>query len=109
MTDVPFDDWQKLDLRVAEIKEVEDHPNADKLYVLKVDVGEERTIVAGIKPYYSKEQLVGKKVIIFVNLEPVTLRGVKSEGMLLAASSKEDSQCVFLQPEQDMPAGTRIS
>lgn len=77
---------ETLDLRVGEIAEVKDHPDADKLYVLKVDLGEEqRTLVAGLKPYYEKDELQGKKGIVVANLEPAKLRGIESEGMLLAA------------------------
>lgn len=82
-----LDDFKKLEFRVAEVLEVEPHPNADRLYVLKVQVGEERKqIVAGIRPFYSPEELKGKKVAVINNLESVTLRGVESQGMLLTAS-----------------------
>ena len=60
---ITFEDFKKLEIKVGEIKEVEDHPNADKLYIIKVNTGEDRTIVAGIKNFYSKEELVGKKII----------------------------------------------
>jgi methionyl-tRNA synthetase len=84
--EINFEDWKKLDLRTATIKEVKDHPEADKLLVLKVDLGtEQRTLVAGLKQYYKKKDLIGKKVIIFTNLKPIELRGIKSEGMVLAA------------------------
>lgn len=85
-----IDDFAKLDLRVAEIKTAKPHPNADKLLVLKVDAGENkmRQIVAGIAKHYEVDALVGKKIVIIRNLEPVTLRGEKSEGMLLAGSGK---------------------
>lgn len=76
-----------LDLRVAEIKEVKDHPDADKLYVLKVDCGEKRQIVAGLKEYYSKDELNGRKIVIVKNLKPAKLRGIESQGMLLAGQS----------------------
>ncbi len=80
------DPFAKINLRVAEIKDVQNHPNADKLYVLKVHVGNEhRQLVAGIKAYYKPEELVGKKVIVVSNLKPATLRGVESQGMILAA------------------------
>jgi methionyl-tRNA synthetase len=80
-----------LDLRVAKIESVEDHPDADRLYVIKIDLGKEkRQLVAGIKKYYSKEDLEGKKVVVITNLEPVKLKGVKSEGMMLAAEKKKD-------------------
>lgn len=106
--EVEFKDWEDLDLRIAKILEVEDHPNADKLYVLKVKIGEEeRTIVAGIKSNYSKEDLIGKKIIVFKNLKPVVLRGVKSEGMLLAAS--DGDKVVILTPDKEIKSGARIS
>jgi len=106
--EVEFKDWENLDLRIAKILEVEDHPNADKLYVLKVKIGEEeRTIVAGIKSNYSKEDLIGKKIIVFKNLKPVVLRGVKSEGMLLAAS--DGDKVVILTPDKEIKSGARIS
>jgi len=80
------DPFSRLDLRVAKIMEVENHPNADKLYVIKIDVGEmgRRQIVAGIKPWYSKEELIGKKIVIVSNLKKAIIRGMESNGMLLA-------------------------
>ncbi|MDO8460471.1 MAG: hypothetical protein Q7S74_05145 [Nanoarchaeota archaeon] len=107
---VSFKDFQKLDLRVGKIISVEDHPNADNLYVLKVDFGNERReIVAGLRKHYSKNDLEGKKAVFAVNLEPVTLRGVKSEGMILAAVSGDESQVVFIAPEnQDIGEGSEI-
>ncbi len=106
--EIEFKDWQNLDLRVAEVLEVEDHPNADKLYVLKIKLGdEERSIVAGVKQSYSKEELTGKKIIVFTNLKPAVLRGVKSEGMLLAAS--DGDKVVLLTPEKDINSGAKIS
>lgn len=75
-----------LKLKVAKVVKVEDHPKADKLYVLEIDLGKEkRTIVAGVKKYYEPEALVGKKIVVCVNLEPAKIRGVESNGMLLAA------------------------
>jgi methionyl-tRNA synthetase len=74
-----------LDLRVGKILSAKDHPNADKLYVLEVDVGEKRQLVAGIKKAYEAKVLIGKYIIVCVNLEPAELRGVESQGMLLAA------------------------
>jgi len=106
--EIEFSDWQNLDLRVAEVLEVDEHPDADKLYVLKVKISdEEKTIVAGVKQHYSKEELIGKKIIVFTNLKPAVLRGVKSEGMLLAAS--EGDKVVFLTPEKDISSGAKIS
>jgi len=81
-----------LFLKVGKILEVQDHPGADKLYVLKVQTDKEITLVAGIKQWYTKEQLLGKNLIVVSNLKPAKLRGVKSEGMLLAALEDEDGK-----------------
>lgn len=103
-----------MDMRVGEIKEVQDHPNADKLYVLKVWLGEEigeKIIVSGIKESYKKEELTGKKIIVITNLEPVVLRGVKSGGMLLAACEPCDGgeKVSLLIPDSDVSNGCKIS
>ena len=105
-----FSDWEKIDLRVAEIKEVEEIENADKLWKLKLDVGElgERTICAGIKAFYSKKELISKKIIYFSNLKSRKLKGIESQGMLLAASNSEHSKVVLLAPESDIENGARI-
>jgi methionine--tRNA ligase beta chain len=103
-----FDDFKQIDLRVAEILEVKDHPDADRLYVLRIAVGdEEKQIVAGVREHYSAEELTGRKIIIVNNLEPATIRGVESNGMLLAA--KDDGAPVILMPERDVPSGAVIS
>jgi len=109
MVEISFEEWQKMDFRVGEILEVDDHPNADKLWVIKVDVGEAdpRTLVAGLKEHYEKDDLIGKKVVVFMNLKPVELRGVKSGGMVLAAV--EDGKVVLIGPEQDINNGAKIS
>lgn len=109
MADISFDDFMKIDLRVAEIKACDDIEGADKLYKLTIDVGETRTIVAGIKTYYTKEELVGKKIIVITNLEPRKLRGILSHGMLLAASTEDKSAVVLLIPDRDIPNGSRVS
>ncbi|MBI4388189.1 MAG: methionine--tRNA ligase subunit beta [Candidatus Omnitrophica bacterium] len=102
-----IEDFKKLDLKVAEILKVEPHPNADRLWVLEVRVGEEvRTIVAGIRAFYTVEELVGKKVVVVANLEPATIRGVTSYGMLLAASAGD--RVVVLSPEKDVPSGSIV-
>jgi methionine--tRNA ligase beta chain len=107
---VEFSDWEKLDLRVAQIKEVEDIEGADKLYKITLDVGElgEKIICAGIKEYYSKEDLVNKKIIYFSNLAPRKMRGIESQGMLLAASTSGHESVVLISPEKDIENGTRI-
>ncbi len=106
---INIEEFSRIDLRVAEIKSVEDHPDADKLLVLKIDAGdgvEDRQLVAGIKGHYSPSELVGKKIIIVNNLTPAVLRGVESQGMLLAAQDGQD--IVVLGPEKDVRAGARI-
>lgn len=110
MTEVEFSDWEKLDLRVAEIKKVEEIKGADKLYKLTLNVGElgERIICAGIKPYYTKEELKGKKIIYFSNLKPRILKGIESQGMLLAASTSGHEKVVLISPEKDIEVGSRI-
>lgn len=107
METIKFSDWKKLDIRVGEIKEVGAHPNADNLYLLKVDVGgKELNIVAGVKDAYSRDELVGKKIIVFTNLEHAKLRGVESEGMLLAAV--RDNKVVLLTPEKNIEVGAKV-
>ena len=101
-------DFQKLDLRVAKIIGAERAPNADKLLLLQIDVGagERRQIVAGIGKAYTPEQLVGRRIIVIVNLKPAVIRGHKSEGMLLAAG--DDDSLALLSPDRDLPPGARI-
>jgi len=107
---VDFPSWEKLDLRVAEIKAIEDIEGADKLYKLTIDVGElgERVICAGIKKYYEKEELKGKRCILFVNLAPRMMKGIESKGMILAAVNDDESNVVLIQPEQDIEVGSRV-
>ena len=109
MEDISFDVFKKVDLRVAEIKSCEDVPGADRLYKLTIDVGEERQIVAGIKGHYTKEELIGKKIAVVVNLEPRTIRGLISHGMLLAASDAEKKSVVLLSTDKEIPNGSSIS
>ena len=105
---VEFDEFKRMDVRIGRIIEVSEHPDADKLYVLKVDLGSlgERQIVAGIKAAYKKEDLVGKQVVVIANMRPVELRGKRSDGMLLAADI--DGFPVLLKPEKDVNVGSRI-
>ena len=104
---ITYDDFKKLDLRVAEIIKVEPHPNADRLWLLKIRIGEEeRDIVAGIKQFYAAEELVGKKIVVVANLEPATIRGVQSNGMLLAASTNDG--LALLTPERSIVSGAIV-
>jgi methionyl-tRNA synthetase len=109
MENITFDHFKTMDLRVAEIKSCEDIEGADKIYKLTVDLGEERIIVAGIKQFYSKEELIGKKVVVVANLEPKTLRGVTSHGMLLAASTNDKSSLTIITVDKDIPNGSKVS
>jgi len=87
---VTLEEFKKLELKVAVIKEVMDHPNADRLYIITVDLGDKtKQVVAGIRSSYQKEGLIGKQVVVVDNLEPAVLRGVESQGMILAASDEE--------------------
>ena len=108
---VSFEDWSKLDLRVAEIKKAEEIEGADKLWKLTIDVGEfgKRVICAGIKEHYSKKELLGKKIIIISNLEPRKMKGILSEGMLLAASTENHSEVILLTTDKDIKNGSKIS
>ncbi len=107
---ITFDDFAKVDLRVARVLEARPHPNADKLLVLRIDLGsEQRQIVAGIRGYYEPEQLVGKLIVVVKNLAPRTMRGETSQGMLLAASTEDRSQVILLSPMADVPPGSKVS
>lgn len=101
-------DFQKVELVVGKVKEAHAHPNADKLIVLKVDLGEEedRTLVAGLRSHYELEELVGKSIVVVANLEPVKLRGIESRGMLLAAQDGE--QVVVLTLAKEVAPGSKI-
>ena len=108
---IKFVDWQKLDLCVGKILKAEDIESADKLYRLSVDLGKQlgkRTLVAGIKPYYTKEQLKDKQCVIFTNLEPRTLKGIESQGMLLASVNEDESKVFLLQPDGKIEEGSRV-
>ena len=102
-----IDDFRKLELKIAQIKEVNDHPNADRLYVITVDLGDKtKQIVAGIRPFYAKEDLVGKQVVVVDNLDPAVLRGVESQGMLLACQD-EEGICI-VSAERQVKLGSTV-
>ena len=105
---VSFNEFKTMEIKIAKIISADDHPNADKLYVLRIDIGgEERQIVAGIKAYYVKEDLPGKQIVVITNLEPAIIRGVESNGMLLAA--KDENGIVLIRPERETKLGSPIS
>ena len=96
---VSLEEFKKFELKIAEIESVAPHPNADRLYVLGIKVGEvKKTIVAGIRAHYGEDELKGKKIVIIDNLEPAVIRGVESQGMLLAASDAQG--LTLLVPER---------
>jgi methionyl-tRNA synthetase len=105
---VGIDEFQRLALRVGVITAAAAHPNADRLLVLTVDVGETapRQVVAGIKATYQAGDLIGKHVVIVANMKPAMLRGVESQGMVLAASG--DAGIVLVSPERPVPAGSVV-
>lgn len=104
---ITYDDFAKLDLRVATVLEANEHPNADKLMLLKVRVGElEKQIVAGIRAHYQAADLVGRQIVIVNNLQPVMLRGEESNGMLLAASDAQG--VVLLRPDRECEPGSGV-
>lgn len=112
---IAFDDFARVDLRIARIIEAGFHPNADRLLKLQVDdgSGEPRQICAGIKGAYEPADLVGRSIVIVANLEPRTIRGEESRGMLLAGSSgakgESDHCVVLLTPMSDLPPGSIVS
>ena len=104
---ISIDDFRKVELKVATVKSAEAHPNADKLIVLQVDLGsEQRQICAGIRNHYTPEELVGKQIVVVANLETAKLRGLESQGMLLAAS--DDGRVIILTPEKPVLAGAQV-
>jgi methionine--tRNA ligase beta chain len=104
---ITIDEFAKVELRVATIKAAEPHPKADRLLVLKIDLGtEERQLVAGIRAHYTPEELIGKQIVVVANLQPAVLRGVESQGMLLAASDGE--KIIVLSPEKPIAAGSQV-
>ncbi|MEW5995321.1 MAG: methionine--tRNA ligase subunit beta, partial [Candidatus Zixiibacteriota bacterium] len=101
-------DFARVDLRVAEVLQAEQVSGADKLLKLQIDVGDEkRQIVAGIGGHYAAETLVGRKIIVVANLKPTRIRGIESNGMLLAATAGK--KLVLLTPDGDLPAGAKVS
>jgi len=108
MGEITIEEFNKVDLRIAEVLEVKRVAGADKLLALVVRIGQEtRTVVAGIAQQYAPEALIGRKIVVVANLQPRKLRGVESQGMLLAAN--DGDRPVLLAPDQDVPSGARVS
>jgi methionine--tRNA ligase beta chain len=109
-TTIQYDDFAKLDLRVASVLECKPHPNADKLLVLQIDLGgERRQICAGLRQHIAPEQLVGKQIIVVANLAPRTMRGEISQGMLLAATDAATNRVITITPSEPTPPGSKVS
>ena len=105
---ITIDDFAKVELRTARVVSAEAHPNADRLLVLQIEVGEEkRQLVAGIRGHYEPEELVGKTLVIVANLEPAKLRGIESQGMLLAVG--DGDRVVVLTTEKETATGLRVT
>ncbi|HXQ22568.1 MAG TPA: methionine--tRNA ligase subunit beta [Candidatus Acidoferrales bacterium] len=108
MATISIDDFRTVELRVATITAAAPHPNADRLVVLTIDLGsEQRQLVAGIRAHYAPEDLVGKQIVVVANLQPATLRGVESQGMLLAASDGE-GRLALVTPEKPVAPGAQV-
>jgi methionyl-tRNA synthetase len=103
-----IEDFRKLELKVAEIKEVNDHPNADRLYVITLDLGDRtKQVVAGIRGSYpNRDELIGKQVVVVDNLDSVVLRGVESQGMILAGS--DDTGIAVISPSKALKLGSVV-
>ncbi len=107
-SEIGIEEFARLDLRVARVLQAERHPNAEKLLRLQIDIGtEQRQIVAGIAPYYEPQDLVGRSIVVVVNLKPAKLRGEWSHGMLLAASGADTVS--VLTPLREVPPGSKVS
>lgn len=105
---IGYDDFAKLDLRVARVIEARPHPNADKLMLLQVDLGDvQKQIVAGIRAHYTPEELTGKLIVVVNNLAPAMLRGETSNGMLLAATSNDKVILLTVADPECLP-GSKI-
>ncbi len=104
---ITFDEFKKMELLVGRVTSVENHTNADKLYVIQIDLGTEtRQVVAGLRPYYEPDQLVGKSMVVVANLEPAELRGVISNGMILAA--QDGDNVVILNSDTEVGPGSKV-
>lgn len=109
METIAYGDFAKLDIRVGKITNVKRHENADKLYIVQINVGEQSLqTVTSLVPYYTEDELMGKQVVVLCNLAKAKMRGETSECMLLCAETEDESESVLLTPERLMPAGVKI-
>lgn len=104
---VSFEDFQKIELKTAKVADAQRVKGSDKLLRLEIELGgEKRQLVAGIAKYYKPEEMIGRDIVVVANLEPKTIFGLESRGMLLAANV--DGEPVLLQPDREVPSGTTI-
>ena len=109
-TTINYDDFAKIELRVATVLECKPHSNADKLLVLQVDLGgERRQLCAGLRQHYQPEQLVGKQIIVVANLAARQMRGEISNGMLLAATDPSTGKVIVVSPSENVAPGSKVS
>src|SRR3954447_24892829 len=109
-TPIEYDDFAKLELRVATVLECKPHENADKLLVLQIDLGgEKRQICAGLRQFYQPENLVGKQIVVVANLAPRQMRGEISQGMLLAATDPLTGKVIVVTPGEPVAPGSKVS
>ncbi len=109
-TTINFDDFAKIELRVATVIECKPHENADKLLVLQIDLGgERRQICAGLRNQYEPEQFVGKQIVVVANLAPRQMRGQASQGMLLAATDPATGRVIVITPGEPVAPGAKVS
>lgn len=110
METIKYSDFAKLEMRVGKIVQVEKVSTADKLYKVQIDIGRENAVqtVTSLVDYYTQEELLGKIVIVLVNLEPAKMRGELSQCMLLCAETEDASKSILLTPEKEIELGTKI-
>ena len=108
---IQYDDFARVDLRVATVLEAREMPKSKKLLVLQVELagGERRQVLAGIKEHYSAEQMVGRQIIVVANLAPREMMGQTSHGMLLAAHDADTGKVIVMGPSEKVSAGAKVS
>src|SRR5437764_1801858 len=110
ITTIEYNDFAKLDLRIATVLECKPHTNADKLLVLQIDLGgEKRQICAGLRQFYQPESLVGKQIVVVANLAPRQMRGEISNGMLLAATDSASGKVIVISPSEAAAPGSKVN
>jgi methionyl-tRNA synthetase len=108
---IAFSTFAQVELRVAQIEQVEEVPGSNKLYKLQVNLGSaepKRQLISGIRKFYTPESLLNKKIVIVSNLEPAKIMGLESQGMLLAAEDPETGVVSLLQPDQNLAPGSKV-